>query len=225
MPTIQGILWDIDGTLVDSNDAHAHAWVDAFTEAGYAATFEQIRRLVGMGGDKLAPEVTGLAEDDPKLKQITKRRGEFFKQDHLPTLKPFPQVPALLARLQEDGLRMVAASSATEKEVEQLLDIAQAADFMESQTSADDAKNSKPDPDIIQAALKTMGLQADQVVMVGDTPYDVQACQKAGVSMIGFRSGGWDDKDLAGSIAIYDGPADLLKRYGESPLGRDAIHE
>jgi HAD superfamily hydrolase (TIGR01509 family) len=216
---IRGVLLDVDGTLLDSNDAHAEAFVQALAENGYSVPFTRIRRLIGMGGDKLLQEAAGLEEDDPAARRITGRHGEIFKEQYLPHLKPFPRVRELLTRMRESGLKLVAASSAKKEELGALLQAAGAEDLLDGQTSSTDVENSKPDPDIVRAALEKVGCPAAQVVMVGDTPYDVEAALRAGVAAIAVRCGGWRDEDLAGAVAIYDDPADLLARYDESPLG------
>jgi HAD superfamily hydrolase (TIGR01509 family) len=214
----KAILFDVDGTLVDSNDAHATAWVDAFAEAGITVDFTEVRRRIGMGGDKLMPEVSDLTDDSPDGKRIAERRGEIFKERFLPTLKPFRDAGRLVATLKERGFTVVAASSAKKHELQPLLEVAGAADPMDGATSSDDAKESKPDPDIINAALKEAGTDAAGAVMIGDTPYDLEAAARAGVTSIAFRTGGWSDADLKGASAIYDGPWDLLARLDESPL-------
>ncbi len=220
MSKIRGIILDIDGTLVDSNDAHARAWVEALAEHGIKASFEEVRRLIGMGGDKLLPKVSGLSEETAEGQAISKRRGEIFKGRYLPHIKAFPRTRELLQRMRDDGLKLVVASSAKEDELKPLLKVAGAADLIEEKTSSDDADHSKPDPDIVHAALDGAGFTAAEAVMLGDTPYDIEAASRAGVRVIAFRSGGWDDAELAGAAAIYDGPADLLAHYDESPLRR-----
>jgi phosphoglycolate phosphatase-like HAD superfamily hydrolase len=215
---IRGVILDVDGTLVDSNDAHTKAWVEALAEHGIHVPFEQVRKLIGMGGDKLLPKVAGISEETPEGKAISRRRSEIFKSRYLSHIKAFPRTRELLLRIHGDGLKLVVASSAKEDELKPLLEIAGAADLIEEKTSSDDAENSKPDPDIIKAALDGAGFSAAEAVMLGDTPYDIEAATRAGVKVIAFRCGGWDDAHLAGAIAIYDGPADLLAHYDESPL-------
>ena len=212
------ILFDVDGTLVDSNDAHARAWVEAFAGYGVHVDFAHVRRCVGMGGDKLMPEVSGLREDTPKGKAISDSRREIFKQKYLPRVKAFPGARELVAALKARGLTLVAASSAKKDELKPLLAIAGADVLLDAATSSDDAEESKPDPDIVQAALKQAKARPDGAIMIGDTPYDIEAAARAGVRVIAFRSGGWNDPDLSGAVAIYDGPADLLARLSESPL-------
>jgi HAD superfamily hydrolase (TIGR01509 family) len=212
------VLFDVDGTLVDSNDAHARAWVDAFAEFGVTVDYAQVRRSVGMGGDKLMPEVSRLREDTPKGKAISERRREIFKEKYLPRIKAFAGARDLVAALKERGLTLVAASSAKKDELKPLLAIAGADVLLDAATSSDDAEESKPDPDIVEAALKQAKARPADAIMIGDTPYDVEAATRAGVRVIAFRCGGWGDADLRGAIAVYDGPADLLARLEQSAL-------
>lgn len=216
--TLRGVLLDVDGTLVDSNDAHAHAWVAALAEAGHAVAFERVRALIGKGGDKLLPEVSGIAKESAQGEAIGARRGAIFKERYLGQLRAFPQTRALIERMRAAGLRVAVASSAQEDELAALLAVAGVRDLIESATSSSDAKQSKPDPDIIQAALARLGLPPAATIMLGDTPYDIEAAARAGVPTIALRCGGWANADLAGAHAIYQDPADLLAHFADSPL-------
>lgn len=218
---IAAVLLDVDGTLVDSNDAHAEAWRQAFSDSGIEVPFATIRRCIGMGGDKLLPEVSGIEESSSAGQKIGERRAEIFKQ-RLPKLQAFRDAGKLVEALKERGFTLVAASSAKEDELHPLLEIAGARDLIHGATSSDDAEESKPEPDIVHAALRLAKANAAEAVMIGDTPYDIEAAKRAGVGTIAFRSGGWSDADLAGAIAIYDGPWDLLVRLDASPLRKDA---
>lgn len=211
-------MFDVDGTLVDSNDAHADAWVEAFTRHGVKVDWLKVRRCIGMGGDKLMPEVSGLDEESPQGSKIAQARGEIFKRDFLPRIKPLRDAKKLVAAVKALGYTAVAASSAQQDELTPLLQIAGADWLMDAATSSDDAAESKPEPDIVVAALKRARARASEAIMIGDTPYDVEAATRAGVKIIGFRSGGWGDADLEGAVAIYDGPWDLLERLEDSPL-------
>jgi len=215
---IHAVIFDVDGTLVDSNDAQARSWVDALKEFGYSVPYEKVRPLIGMGGDKVLPETIGVQKDSEKGKQISKRRSEIFKEKYLPNVKPFPDAQKLLDRMRERGLKLAIATSAQPDELRPLLQIVGAADLIEDKTSARDVKSSKPDPDVMQVALKRVGYPPNEVVMIGDTPYDIEAARKVGVGTIAFRCGGWSDSDLAGAIAMYNDPADLLAHYDSSPL-------
>ena len=220
MAALKAVLLDVDGTLVDSNDAHARAWVDTLNAFGHAVPFERVRELIGKGGDKLLPEVTGLEHDSPEGKRISEHRSRHFQQVYLPPLKPFPCARELLARMHAEGLLLVVATSAKEEEMAALLRICGAEPFVQARTSSDDAESSKPDPDIIEAALQKAGAQPEESLMLGDTPYDVQAAARAGVGTIALRSGGWSDTALQGAVALYDDVEDLLARYDESVLAR-----
>jgi HAD superfamily hydrolase (TIGR01509 family) len=217
------VILDVDGTLVDSNDAHARAWVRAFAEQGITVAYEPVRRAIGMGGDKLMPRVSGISEDSPQGKAIADGRARIFQKEFLPNLRPFPCTRDLLERFTDDGYMLAVASSAKEDELHHLLEIAGVADLIPLRTSSDDADNSKPDPDIVAAALKRTGCGADEAVMLGDTPYDVEAAGRAGVRAVGLECGGWRREDLRGAVAIYRDPADLLARYGESVFRRSHV--
>jgi HAD superfamily hydrolase (TIGR01509 family) len=217
MNRVRGVLLDVDGTLVDSNDAHAEAWVRALADCGHNVPFTTVRKLIGMGGDKLLPKVAGINADSNEGKKISERRGELFLTEHAPLLRPFPGARELLLRMRERGLKLVVASSAKKSELEPLLSVCGAIGLIDGMTSADDANRSKPDPDIVREALEEIRLPADDVLMLGDTPYDVEAAMRAGVRIIAFRCGGWTDEELRGAIAVYDGTKHLLDKY-DSPL-------
>jgi beta-phosphoglucomutase-like phosphatase (HAD superfamily) len=224
VPHLKAILFDVDGTLVDSNDAHAHAWVKAFAEAGIRIEFQKVRCAIGMGGDKLMPAVADIQADSPQGQHISERRSEFFKADYLPHLRPFRDAGALVSAIQARGLATVAASSAQRDELEALLKIACALSLLGDSASGDDVEQSKPEPDIVHAALKKIGASASDALMIGDTPYDVEAAARAGVRAIAFRCGGWKDSDLKPAVALYDGPWDLLARLDESPVANPKAH-
>jgi HAD superfamily hydrolase (TIGR01509 family) len=219
---LKGVIFDVDGTLVDSNDAHAQSWVDTFREAGYDVPFEKVRPLIGMGGDKLLPKTIGVSRDSDEGKKLGERRGKIFKSNYLPHLRPLPGARELVLRVKRDGLKAIVASSAKDEELKGLLKAAHVEDLMEEKATASDAKRSKPDPDIVQAAIDESGISVNQLVMIGDTPYDVEAASKAGVRTIGFLSGGWTRDELRGAAEIYNDPADLLARYDTSLPGKES---
>jgi HAD superfamily hydrolase (TIGR01509 family) len=219
--TARGIILDVDGTLVDSNDAHAHAWVRALAEHGHPVPFEQVRPLIGMGGDRLLPELIGLSEDSSPGRAISKRRAELFRREYLPSLRAFPRTRDLVAALKREGHGVAVASSASKDDLQHLLKTAGVDDLIDAGTSKDDAASSKPDPDVVHAALVRLGEPAANAVLVGDTPYDVEAARRAGVTPVALRCGGyWTDADLTGAAAIYDDPAALLTDLSRSPLAR-----
>jgi HAD superfamily hydrolase (TIGR01509 family) len=217
----KAVLFDVDGTLVDSNDAHAHAWVEAFAEFGHHVEFERVRPLIGMGADKLMPQLTGIYLWSSDGKALGERRREIFKSRYLPELKPTRGAHRLLEWLRDENLTLLVATSASADEVEGLLRIANGTKLFDAASTKDDAARSKPDPDIVEAALARGGCDPIDAIMIGDTPYDIEAAQRAGVGMIALRCGGWwDDGALGGAVAIYDDPEDLLQQFELSPFKR-----
>jgi len=220
--TDSAVILDVDGTLVDSNDPHARAWVDAFAEAGVEVSFDRVRRAIGMGGDKLLPHVSGISKESPQGERIDARRREIFKSRYLPTVQPFPRVRELVERFARDGFRLVVASSASEDDLRPLLDRAGVADLIQARTSSDDAENSKPDPDIVWAALKRSRAPSNAAIMLGDTPYDVEAALGARIRVVGLESGGWRREELKGAAEVYASAAELCDRYETSIFARVA---
>ena len=218
MKQIHGVILDVDGTLVDSNDAHAKSWVEALAEFGYTVPFAKVRPLIGKGGDKVLPEVIGVQSTSDKGQKISKRRAEIFKERYLSTVQPFPGAQALLNHMRSHGLKLAIASSAKPDELRSLLQLVGAADLIQEKTSSEEAKDSKPAPESVEVTLQKMGYLPNAVLMLGDTPYDIEAAKKAGVDTIALRSGGWKDADLREAIAIYTDTADLLQQYDHSPL-------
>lgn len=212
---LRGVLLDIDGTLLLSNEAHARAFFEAGNELGHKSELPRIRRLIGKGGEKLIPEAFGFAADSAEGKKLDELTGRIFKERYLPNLQPTPGARALVTKLIQEKLKVIAATSANKAEARKLLKQACVDDLIVEMTSADDAESSKPDPDILEAAVKKIGEKANTVVMIGDTPYDVTSARRAGIRMIAVRCGGWSDSDLQGASAICDDPSDLLSRFHE----------
>ncbi len=219
MGQIQGVLLDVDGTLVLSNDDHARAWVTAFAEHGYDVPFDRVRPLLGMGGDKVLDKVTpGLSDKEGPGKAIGERRKAIVLEQYAPHIAPSLGARDLVQRMQGAGLRVIVATSAKPDELEAMLKAAGVDGLLRERTTSDDAKESKPAPDIVSVALQRIGLSAEQVLMIGDSPYDIEAAAKIGVSTVAVRCGGFSDDDLKDAHAIYDDPADLVAHYDESPL-------
>ena len=191
-------------------------------ESGYDVPFDVVRPLIGTGADKLLPKTVGVSHESEEGKKLVKHRSEIFRQRYLPRLRPFPGSRELVSRVRADGLKAIVATSAKDEELKGLLKAAQVEDLMEEKATASDAKRSKPDPDIVHAAIEETGIAPEQLIMIGDTPYDIEAAAKARVRSIAFRCGGWTDDALKAAAEIYDGPADLLAHYKSSLLGRRA---
>ncbi|MDN3567498.1 HAD family hydrolase [Paeniroseomonas aquatica] len=220
---IKAVLFDVDGTLVDSVDLHAQAWVDAFAEIGQAIPFATMRAQIGKGGDQLMPVFLPPAALQEKGKALETRRGEIFREGYLPRVRAFPEAAALVRRVAAAGLRSALASSAKEEELAALKRILGLEDDrLDAETSSSDAEHSKPFPDIFEAALARLpGVTPAETIVIGDTPYDAEAAGRAGIRAIGMLCGGFPEADLraAGCIAIYRDPAHLLAEFDASPLG------
>lgn len=214
------VLLDIDGTLVDSNDAHAAAWVAAFDQHGIAVSPRAVRDAIGKGGDKLMPDLTGVADESPLGRAIKASRATLFARDHLPGIAPFPCARELVARFAADHLRVAVATSASREEVGALLEIAGVSHLADGATSADDVDRSKPDPDILGVCLARLGVVATEALLLGDTPYDVEAGRRAGVGVVGVESGGWSAAELRPALAVYRDVAALLAAFETSPFTR-----
>ena len=220
---IGAVLFDVDGTLIDSNDLHASAWREAFLHFGVDLPLDTIRSQIGKGGDNLIPTLLPEALVEQRQEEIDRYRGELFKRDYLPRVVPFPCVRELFERLKADGKKIILASSAKGAEVAFHLGVIGGEDLVDGTTSADDVEHSKPCPDIFAAALeKVKPLGPDEVVVVGDSPFDVEAAKKLGIRVIGLRSGGFPDDVLreAGADMLYDDAADLLRGYESSLIAR-----
>ena len=218
---IKAVLFDVDGTLIDSVDLHARAWQEALAHFGYDVAFEAVRSQIGKGGDQLMPVFVPKDDLERRGQELETYRGDLFKRKYLPHVRPFPKVRDLFERLRADGKAIVLASSGKAEEVKRYMDIARVADLIDASTSSDEVERSKPYGDIFAAALgKAAPARAEEAIVIGDTPYDAQAAGKVGLRTIGVLCGGFPEVDLraAGCSAIFRDPADLLARYEHSPL-------
>jgi HAD superfamily hydrolase (TIGR01509 family) len=216
---VGAVIFDIDGTLLASNDAHAHSWVDAFSDFGYSVPYFQVRWLIGMGGDRLLKTLfPGMSTSEGIGRVISHRRGNVFLERYAPSLQPTPGARELVQRVQNAGLKTVIATSAKQRELQVLLEHAGVSDLLTEATTASEVENSKPAPDVVQSALDKIGTPAEAAIMIGDTPYDVEAARRAGVPIVCFRSGGWGDDSLEEAESVYDDPRDLLAHFDDSPL-------
>jgi HAD superfamily hydrolase (TIGR01509 family) len=218
---VRAAIFDIAGTLLDSVDAHARAWKEAFADYGYAVSFVEVRAQIGKGGDQLMPVFVPPAHLERIGEALEQHRARIFKSRYLAGVRPFPGVRALVERILATGRRVALASSAKADEVQAYERIAGIEDLIQHETSSDDAARSKPHPDIFEAVLARLGgVRAEDAIAIGDTPYDAQAAGRAGLRTVGVLCGGFPESDLraAGCVAIYDDPADLLARFAASPL-------
>ncbi|ABF44991.1 HAD-superfamily hydrolase subfamily IA, variant 3 [Deinococcus geothermalis DSM 11300] len=205
---LRGVLLDVDGTLIDSNDAHARAWVEALREAGFERTFEEVRPLIGMGGDQLIPRLTGLDSQSEEGQRLTQGWLRHFKP-LIPTLHATRGARALVQGLHARGLQVLLATSGEAEIVDELLKQAHLDDLQLERVSSSEVESSKPAPDLVQAGLEKLGLPAGEALLVGDTPYDAQAAHKAGVPCVLLRCGG--NTGLEEHAPTLDDPQALLE--------------
>jgi HAD superfamily hydrolase (TIGR01549 family) len=223
---VKAAIFDVDGTLVDSVDQHARAWQDAFRDFGHEIRFEDIRSQIGKGGDQLMPVFLSEEELDRRGKPLEQHRSQILKDRYLPTIRAFPCVRELFARLRQDGVKIVLASSSKTDELEMYKKIADIGDLVDAQTTSDDVDRSKPHPDVFASALgRIPGIGPADALVIGDTPYDAEAAGKAGLRTIGLLCGGFAEADLrrAGCIAIYRDPEHLLHEYAASPFAAPSV--
>jgi len=218
---IRAAIFDLDGTLVDSNDLHVQAWQETFRHFGKEIPEERIREQIGKGGDQYLPVFLNERELREFGKQADELRGEIFKKKYLAKVRPFPRVRELLERVRSEGKKVALASSGKEDEVAHYQKLAGIEGLVDSQTSADDVAQSKPKADVFIAALRKLGhLAPEEAIAIGDTPYDLEAAKKVNLATIALLCGGFPEDELgdAGAVAIFRDPADLLERYYQSPL-------
>lgn len=222
---VKALLCDIDGTLVQSNWLHAEAWQRAFAEIGIHLDREDVRRQIGKGGDELIPVYVPWWKRQQVEEPLKRFRKYIFQKDFLPQVQPLPGARELLAHTKAAGIRIALASSADKDELEIYKRILGIQDLVDVETSADDARHSKPHPDIFSATLHRLGLPPAVCIALGDTPYDAEAAGKAGLRTIGVTTGGWSAAELlaAGCVEAYESAADLLAHFDHSALTRTGL--
>ena len=220
------IIFDVDGTLIDSVKAHAAAWQIVLREFGFDVPFDNIRAEIGKGSDQLLKVFLSPDEIERVGEAISEKRAEIFKEQYMPIVSPFPGVRDLFERIREDGHSIVLGTSAKAEELETYLDRLGISDLVDGSTSADHVAKSKPNPDIFLAALGSIeGATPDDAYVIGDTPYDAQAACSGGMKPVGVLCGGFSEEQLrqAGCVAVYPDVAAILARYDEVPWRSRAL--
>ena len=216
--SIKAFIFDLDGTLVDSNDLHVASWERAFRHFGKRFSLDQLRAQIGKGSDQYLPEFLTPEEIERFGKKLDEYRSRLFREEYLPKVRPFPKVRELFERIQGEGKPIVLATSGKKSETRHYVKLLEIGDQIAGQTTADDAEESKPAPDIFEAALgKLKGIAPNEAMIVGDTRFDMEAARRAGSPSIGVLCGGKTEAELkqAGALAVYFEPADLPARYQE----------
>ena len=219
---MRAFFFDIDGTLVDSNELHVDSWDRAFRKFGKQFPREALRAQIGKGSDQYLPEFLTPDEIEHFGKELDDYSSELFRKEYLPRVRPFPKVRELFQRIRDDHKRIVLASSGKKADTEYYVKLLRINNLIDGYVSGDDADSSKPAPDIFAASLKKLGdISPADAVTVGDTRFDIEAAAKAGLKTIAFLCGGTSGAVLreVGAIAIYSDPADFLAHYDELNKG------
>jgi len=217
----KAVLFDVDGTLIDTVDLHARAWVEALQHFGIETAFQDMRLQIGKGGDQLLQGLLPPPMIEAREHEIQEFRTALFKREFMPQARAFPGVRHLFEQIRSRGQRIVLASSGKADEVEAYKEIASIGDLIDGATSSDDVERSKPFPDIFVAAFNKLDLASpSEAIVVGDTPYDAEAARQAGFETIGVLCGGFQEEALhaAGCVAVYRDPRHLSDAYDTSPL-------
>lgn len=215
---IKAILFDIDGTLLDSNDAHAESFVEAFRKFGKTVPFVELKWLIGMGADLILEKYLSKNEIKKFGKDLLDYRKKVFLEKYLPKVKTISGVKELIEKLHSDKFLIALASSASDEELEKYKNKLKVSKFLSEETTADDAENAKPAPDIFQAALRKLeNVEKSEALIIGDTPYDAEAAIKAKIKIIGVKTGGWSAEKLRakGCAKVYENIAEIYENYGE----------
>ena len=217
----RGVLFDVDGTLIDSSYIHAISWWGAFRQYGHDVPMAAIHQLVGMGGARLVDNLLPSDRDHDEDEDIMASHGALYAS-HWPSLRALDGAKDLLGQCHAGGLAVALASSARERDLQVMRSVLDADAFIDAATSANDAAESKPAPDILEAALKSVGVDAAHAVYVGDAVWDMKAAAALGIPAIGVTCGGIHADQLrdAGAVEVYEGPRDLLANLGSSAIGR-----
>lgn len=213
---IKAILFDIDGTLLDSNDAHAESFVEAFKEFDKTVSFVELKWLIGMGADMILEKYLSKNEIKKFGKDLLEYRKKIFLEKYLPKTKLISGIKELFEKLHSDKFLIALASSASDEELEKYKNKLKISKFLSEETTADDAEEAKPEPDIFQAALQKLEkVKKDEALIIGDTPYDAEAAIKAEIKIIGVKTGGWSAEKLKekGCEQVYENLNDILKNY------------
>ena len=218
---LSAVVFDLDGTVVDSNDLHVEAWNRAFQHFGKKFPMSKLRENIGKGSDQYLPEFLNPEELKTIGKEIDEYRSKLFREEFLPRVKPFPKVRELFERIRQDRKKIALATSSQADDVKTYTKLARIDDLVDVQITADDTGESKPEPDVFQASLGKLDVSANRALAVGDTRFDIEAANKIGLRTIALLCGRAADETAlrkAGAIAVFRDPADLLANYDDSPL-------
>ena len=210
---------DVDGTLVDTNYQHALAWYRAFRSHGVVLPLYRIHRHIGMGGDQLVRALAG-EETDREQGDSMRAEEKNLYAELMPEVEPLEGAADLVRELKDQGLAVVLASSAKSDEVDHYLDLLGVRDMVDGWTTSDDVEATKPEPDLVQAAIEKAGTEGE-AVMVGDSTWDCEAARRAGIETVAVLTGGFSEQELrdAGAAVVFESIVDLRREIDRTPLG------
>jgi phosphoglycolate phosphatase-like HAD superfamily hydrolase len=209
--TDRALIFDVDGTLVDSNEAQAAAWAEALRDFEIDREVDAVVPLIGVGADRLLPRMAGVTADSELGRKIAARRAELFREVYIDHVAPFPGVRELFERMRRDRVLLAAASAVGREELEALLELAGVRGLVDRLAAVEDV--AWPRLDVVDAALSRLGTEPGATLMVGDSPFDIEGAHQVGIGTIALRCGGWNDRDLEAALAIYDHPKAVLAAY------------
>jgi HAD superfamily hydrolase (TIGR01549 family) len=212
---LKGIIFDIDGTLVDSNDIHTECWLEAFEHFGKSIPYDLMRTQIGKGGDLLVPDMLNAREMREFGEKLKKYRPELFKKKYMERVKPFPRIHDLFEELSERDIKLALASSSNKDEVSYYTRLLGVGDLLEGSTSTHDANMSKPSPEIFEAALERIGTDSALTMTVGDTPYDILASHRCALPIAAVLCGGFERQLLAKAEFLFDSVEDMVRKIEE----------
>lgn len=215
---LKALLIDIDGTLLDSNESHAETFVKAFAKYNKDVSVDEFRPLIGMGADKILEKFLSPEEIREFGDELKEYRKDIFLKDYLPKIKTFHKLRELFEKIESNGIQTILATSAGDEEIKEYKKKLDISDLLEEETSADDAEESKPAPDIFEAAFsKLKDVEKKEVLIIGDTIWDAKAAIRSQIKMIGVTSGGWSAEKLysEGCIKVYRDIAEIYDRFDE----------
>lgn len=208
---VEAMIFDMDGTLIDSNDLHAQAWKDAFADYGVSFEFDTVRMQIGKGGDLLVPDLLNAKQMIAFGKEIQDYRKKLFRERYRHRVEPFPSISETFARLRDEGIRIVIATSSNEEDLSFYIDLLGVEELIDDATSKDDVEMSKPAPDVFSAALEKLGTRQTRTLVVGDTPYDILAAHRSCLPIAAVRCGGFPERTLEKAELRFDDVPDLVQ--------------
>ncbi len=219
---IRGVIIDLDGTLVDNRRAHAFAWKKALDHEGVRNTLDEIERCMGCDVNQVIVQLVGVEARSQRGQRLIKKKAEILETEFLGQIKPNPFSKNFLNRLKSEGLRFALMSSANPCELKLFLNLLDCSDLLENKKGVD-LQSAWLSP--VEGAIESLGMNPEEIILLGNTPYDIQAALAHGVQAIAFRSGGWSDQELSGALVVYEDISELLRKFDQSPFSGKAGRE